>query len=405
MSAHRFIGIAALLMVAACAGRTASVSGGATPRATPRAAVHATYSGGILNRQASAVFRVDESAYVMVAHLGGDGRIQVLFPEDARETGRVPGGKWFRTPTFSAYYDVAPQMYSFANTRYRGVGAQIDSYDGVGNGFVFMIASKWPLRFDRVSDFGLWDDFEAENYRNTMDPRESVRAFAEMVSGGREFTLQFARSTSTTALTSSIDQMFDCAYFTTIGFSALGSPWYYGLGYLGLSSPLNYLSRCGNRYASAQVFGSRFAYWPTAGDGTARPTSGIPRFDRPGFHPRGQTGPSLGFNRPTHRTPTVGATESSFAPRERGRSFGPRAASTGMRDAFGVRGDFGRRGDFGSPDGGRTYAAPRSMPNEMPRANPAPSVDRGQAQPSPRAEPVREHAQPTARPSPEEKKP
>ena len=123
----------------------------------------------------------------MVAHLGGDGRIEVLYPTDARETGYVPAGKWFRTPAFSAYYDAVPQLYSFAMTPYRSVGARLDSYDGRGNGFIFVIASRNPLRFDRVSQSGLWDDYEVSSYRSTYDARTSIRQFADEIAGSHDY--------------------------------------------------------------------------------------------------------------------------------------------------------------------------------------------------------------------------
>jgi len=105
----------------------------------PKAFVHASYQGGIVNRQTEAVFKVDEPAYVMVAHLGGDGRITVLYPEDSRESGRVQAGKWFRTDMVAAYYDAAPQLYSFTTTTFRNYGAQLDSYDGRGYGYIFLV--------------------------------------------------------------------------------------------------------------------------------------------------------------------------------------------------------------------------------------------------------------------------
>lgn len=405
MSAHRYIGVPTVLfVVASCATHSAPNGGAVAPKAGPKAAIHVTYTGGMLNRQADAVYKVEESAYVLVAHLGGDGRIEVLFPEDARESGYVPRGKWYRTPTFSAYYDAVPELYSFGTTRYRGVGAQMDSYDGVGHGYVFMIASQWPMRFDRVSDFGLWDDFEAEGYRYSNDPREAIRSFVDLIAGERPYTLQFARSMSTTSLTSNVDRAFDCAYLESITYLSLVSPWLNNFGSFGRTDSY----RCGgSRYAYSPVYVNPFAVNPRI-PGSENPI-GTPRFGRPGFRPRGENGPSLGFNRPTHRPPATGTVETAFSPRDRARSLGPRAGSLGTREALGPQRDLGRRADFDRPASHaaeRAFDATRSAPREMPRAaSPSPSVERVQAQPSPRAEPVREHAQPTARPAPEEKKP
>ncbi|HMC54045.1 MAG TPA: hypothetical protein VKH19_02645 [Gemmatimonadaceae bacterium] len=193
----------------------------------PKAYVHATYQGGIINRQTEAVFKVDEGAYVMVAHLGGDGRITVLYPEDSRESGRVPAGKWFRTDMVSAYYDAAPQLYSFAMLSHRSYGAQLDSYDGGGYGYIFLVASKRPLRFDRISEFGLWNDLAISDYRLASDPRIYIRALASEMAGDRPYTLKFARSISSTSLTSYSDMLFDCAYLSELAFSSLWAPYNY----------------------------------------------------------------------------------------------------------------------------------------------------------------------------------
>ena len=174
--------------------------------------------------------------------------------------------------------------------RYRGVGSRLDSYDGVGYGYIFIIASRYPLRFDRVSGFGLWDDLALDNYRSLIDPRESIRDFARTIAGGNDFTLQFARSGSTASLSSYADQRMDCALLSGFGFSFLPL-WSYGFAPL-WSANSGYLNNCG--YSSAYALGAfgwpwnsysggpTFAGAPTNPNNPSSPRSGVPRFSRPG---------------------------------------------------------------------------------------------------------------------------
>ena len=382
MSAPRLLALPALLCALGACVHNAPNKQTLAPKAGPKASIYAMYTGGLLNRQADATFKVDQAAYTLVAHLGGDGMIEVLHPTDARETGRVPGGKWFRTQSFTAYYDAVPELYSFAMTKYRALGAQMDSYDGRGHGYIFLIASRHPLRFDRISDFGLWNDYEVPNYRTSMDPREAIKTFADMVAGGREYTLQFARSNSTTAMTSYADQMFDCTYLSAVGLAMTGSYWGYGYSpFYSSFGSLNSLrgNGCGNSYA--------LGYYADRGFFFPRPTTpinpqspeggGTLSFTRPGVRRLGGTGPALGLNRPARGgAPTGTATAPVYAPPStRGRSLGPRST------------DFGAS----APRPTRTYDPARETPvREAPRSfSPRES-------PVERAQPVREAPRVTA---------
>ena len=408
MAALRVLGIPALLcLLASCATHNSPNRLAAAPKSGPRASIYATYTGGMLNRQADAVFRVDQAAYTMVAHLGGDGLIEVLHPTDARESGRVPGGKWFRTESFVAYYDAVPELYSFAVTRYRSAGAQFDSYDGRGHGFIFLIASRHPLHFDRISQFGLWNEFEAVNYRISADPRLAIKEFADIIAGDREYTLQFARSSGTTAMTSYVDDAFDCSYLTSLGLGMSGTPWsYIYLPYSALTGMRG--GGCRNRYALGQYAWGQY-YYSSGGFFTPRPTTpGAPTpqnppgggalgFRRPGLRPTGQSGPALGLNRPMRGGAPGTTTAPVYAPPDRGRSLGPRSTDFGDRSSTPTRTYEPRRE---SP----THEAPRSFtPREAP-------VERAQpVREAPRAAPQREAPAPVqrevARPNPEQRKP
>jgi hypothetical protein len=419
MTIQRFIGFSALLCVAAsCASLNQAAKQKAAPAAGPKAWIYASYTGGLLNRRVDPVFKVDQSAYVMIAHLGGDGQIEVLYPRSARESGRVPGGKYFRSGSFSAYYDAAPQLYSFATTHFRNIGARMDSYDGRGHGFVFMIAGRDPLRFDRISEFGLWDEFEVVKYRFTDDPRKAIRDFAEMIAGNQAYTLKFASNFEATDASSYADYLFDCASFPSVAISSLGL-WGFPSGAWGFfaSSGRGYFSNCPQYGYRLYAFGDGFyrpTYTPTPTTGRPtgpqNPQGGTLTLTRPtGFRRPGEAGPALGFNRPTFNRPPTGTVD--FAPRDGdrvGRQFGP---SRGTE--FGDRSSPKSTPAFDPPHSTPTYDAPRSTPvHDAPRSY-TPPIDRVQPVPQqiapsspppppPQASPAPAASKPVA---PEEKKP
>ena len=355
-----------------------------TPAEGPKAMINATYYGGMLNRQAEAVFKVEENSYVMVGHLGGDGRLTVLYPEDARETGRVQAGKWFRTSHVAAYYDAAPQLYSFATATYRSFGAQLDSYDGRGYGFIFIIASKRPLQFDRVSEFGLWNDMSVSNYRVSADPRIYVNSIAALLAGNHAYTLKFARSTSTFAVTSYSDQLFDCAYLSAFGFSSWLTPYAFSSFFQPSVAFPGARGGCGGRSAYA------YGYWRPiliAATPTAVPTDDTPASPREGTtlrpkrHNPGNPRSGLSF-----ASPVRGSSPSNpaAAPRHWSwRAFQPSAGPS--RGGYDVR----RSSPSGASSSGATSSgsgaarsAPMSAPNHravVERAAPAPQQTQKQS--------------------------
>src|SRR5437867_2092545 len=191
MSLRRAVSLSLLFCVSA---GCASVSGSGwrssvPPQRGPKAYIHASFTGGMFNRSVNAWFRVDRPAYVMVAHLSGEGVIRVLYPDDPTRQGMLEAGKSMRTPTFTALYDAVPSLYSFTASPMSTPGARIDSYDGFGHAYIFLIASDQPLRYDAMSEGKMWDEFEVPNYFRSFDPRASIRDFADMVSGGAPYTL------------------------------------------------------------------------------------------------------------------------------------------------------------------------------------------------------------------------
>src|SRR5205814_5680780 len=182
-----------------------------------------------------------------------------------------------------------------------------DSYDGSGNGFVFLIASRYPLLFDRISSYGLWDDFEVDAYRWTADPRSAISEFAQALTGRAAYTLRYATSYGSMDASSYADYLFDCAFFSFSNFGYLGS---YGSGFGGFpaaawnsfaSSGSGYFSGCPQSgYAYQYSFANRFNQLPMFSPGTpSSPTGGGQTLTRPPGRRPGQPGPALGFNRPT----------------------------------------------------------------------------------------------------------
>lgn len=234
MALHRVAPIA-LLAIAACSPNRAELAPRPlVPKNGPDASVRVEYDGGTLNRRLEALFTVKRPAYVMVAHLGGDGVIRVLFPEDPRESGWIRGGRVFRTDAASADYDAAPGYWFMRPTFHRSVAARQDSYDGNGHGYVFVIASDSPLRFDRVSDASLWNEYELPGYATALDPRSLIREYADMVSPGGRYTLDYATRTSSYATYGYAMNRAECAMLST---QLAMSPWYVStIGYSGIHS-------------------------------------------------------------------------------------------------------------------------------------------------------------------------
>ena len=410
MTAQRFVGFAALLCVAAsCASLNQPDKPKLAPEAAgPKAWIYTSYTGGLLNRRVDPVFKVEQDAFVMVAHLGGDGRIEVLYPRTPRESGLVPGRKYFRTQSFTAYYDAAPQLYSFAMTHYRNLGARMDSYDGSGHGFVFLVASRYPLMFDRISSFGMWDDYEVESYRYTADPRAAISNFVNEMTGGAAYTLKYASSFASTNQSTYSDYLFDCALYSASSFGYFGFP---SFGFGGFpssawgffaSSGRGYFSGCPQYgYASQYAYGNGFTtgrpYVPSPAPNPGTPTGGTLTLTHPPGRRPGQAGPTFGFNRPTFNRPPTETQTAGFAPSDRqgrGTGWGGRTGATGFGDPrwTGTTPTTGYEPRYTpsheSPRSTPTYDTPRSFSptySPAPRVSaPAPAAQSTSSSPAPR---------------------
>ena len=324
---------ALLVALAACAQRPAETSPQPLiPKNGPEASVRVEYEGSIFNRRLQALFSVKRPAYVMVAHLGGDGVIRVLFPEDARESGWVQGGKLFRTDLTTGDYDAAPGYWFMRPTFFRTMGARSDSYDGNGHGFVFMIASATPLHFDRVSEFGLWAETEVRAYSTTSDPRALVRDYAYLLAPNGKFTLDYASSYSSWASYSYANARMDCAMLSgTFGFS----PWYlspYSFGYFPSYGYLGYggfgRSACGDDYFYSRYRRLAMASWNGA---PINPVTTAPAPETPIASPK-PIDPRSGRRDPLRPSRDGGTTTLTYT-RPTGRRLDPdrRTASDGQR--------------------------------------------------------------------------
>src|SRR2546428_11180463 len=85
-------------------------------------------------RTIDATFNVSTDAYVLVAHLGADGRIRVMYPGSPKEGGLVRGGESMRTAPLAVSEDRPGNGYARQISRARSLQAVRDSYDGLGIG-------------------------------------------------------------------------------------------------------------------------------------------------------------------------------------------------------------------------------------------------------------------------------
>jgi hypothetical protein len=246
MTAQRLFGISVLLSLASAC--TPSVNQhGLAPQRGPKARIHASFTGGISNRFAQARFTVDDNAHVLVGHLGGDGYIQILYPTTPDARALVQKGKTYSTTNVYARNDAIPSLFQARTVQYRHVAARMDSYDGGGNGYFFLIASKYPLYFEEISAGDVFDEIEVPNYYETYDPRLTIKALGDLVSRGRPYTLEFATSFGSVDYSTFYDHRADCRLLS-MAFStyALTQPYYYAFGSRRTRSALS----CGSYYAS-----------------------------------------------------------------------------------------------------------------------------------------------------------
>ena len=225
--------------------------------------IHARISAHVRNlgttRSVDAVFTVDQDAYVLVGHLGADGRIKVMYPATPGAPSLVRAGDPIETQPLSVPEDRVVNGYAQQIGRARMVAAIQDSYDGRGIGYVFLIASSQPLNTADLVEGDRWTWLEATDYLTTSDPRIEVREWADQLAtpallgmAGAAYTLEFAPAMRTiyAGLDSYGDYGYggsdyafaDCSYGYGVSPYGLGLGWaiapmYVGAGYRGVASP------------------------------------------------------------------------------------------------------------------------------------------------------------------------
>jgi hypothetical protein len=347
--------VSLLLAVAACASNPQP---GQAPRPArgedgPGATISATYTGGIIAREVTASFSVSRPSFVVVGHLGGDGMLRVLHPSVPNRFEVTEPGSRYRTQPFFAGYDGAPSLHSFTLSPYRNAGARFDSYDGRGYGFVFIIASNYPMRMDSFSDGFDWVDLDVLDYFRTTDPRIAVREFAEQLVGGRAYTLKFARSYSTQKYSGYAATAFDCAALGSVGLRYLEGFWdMYGPSWSGFGLRFGnnvfpygngYYRGCGGRHYASLNY-NRFAWGPTFNPNT-------PYTPRVGGPPTAPLTPTL--TRPTERR--FGERAGNLARSELDRPVNNnRNARRAIDDAHSARQNIGARYNGRDLDRGRS---------------------------------------------------
>ena len=329
MALHRFVPVA-LLALAACSPRQADIAPSPlVPRNGPDASVRVDYEGGVMRRRIEAIFTVERPAYVMVGHLGGDGIIRVLFPEDPRESGWIRGGRHYRTAPASGDYDAAPGLWFMRQTFRRSASARHDSYDGRGHGYVFVIASDTPLRFDRISDASLWDEFELHGYETSTDPRSLVRTYADLVSPGGRYTLGYATRTTSFASAGDAGQRAQCALLQSLQLAA--APWFVSAA--GFTGSHGLAGGCSNRldwnsqndYRGRQIAVAGRPWIPIPATPASSPSDASPMPLRPRIGRRDPLGPGRSASTSSYRP--VGGRTIDDAGRRTSRGAGNRGRS------------------------------------------------------------------------------
>jgi len=339
----RLIAFPLLLGAAACATAGNSTRSVLSPQNGPKAKVYVSYHGGFANRTVRTSFKTDKNAHVIVGRLGGDGRIAILYPESPTDGTLIRGATTYQARTFATNYDGNPQRYSYASSSPRSYAARVDSYDGRGNGFIFIIATENPMFTELLDDHGSWSDsLEVDDYYSSYDPRYAIRDLAETLTRGMPYSLDYADSFSTLAYLSYADGAMSCGggAFNGFGYGNSGGfipafGWWTGSGFDSfawyfLRPPMFYtngytsLNACSyNRYYGFVRFGDYYAF----NTGWSRGPVYIPRIApslnppinpeksldlsparRPGFRSGFEAGPTISTARPQVNRPDKGAT-------------------------------------------------------------------------------------------------
>ncbi|MEO9035005.1 MAG: hypothetical protein ABI442_05820 [Gemmatimonadaceae bacterium] len=301
-------------------------------REGPGVSIHAEFANVSGSRRAVGVFSLDDDAYVVVGHIDADGVVRITFPTDPRDDGFAQGHHSYRTSEFFAGF-LDDYRYRATTGLLHYTSATPQSYDG-GLGYVFVIASWRPMRFDQFQTDGQWDTFELADADYMNDPRPAIYELASLLAGeNREaYTVKFARYTSSQSLYAGLPST------GAFGSSAYGSGFCSGYSSLGFFenslSPSSYFGAIaedalygntidyrGSQYYYDSLRGCYQRYIPFAGFGTYRgpqiasqtpatpPTQAKPRtFDLDGHRSPPTPTPLPGYKLPVNDKPTGSGT-------------------------------------------------------------------------------------------------
>ena len=250
----------------------------------PRVSIRAEFSNAAGTRRARALFDLQDDAYVLIGHIDADGVLRIVFPTTPNDEGFVKGNRSYQTNDF--YAGFVDQYQYRAQTFYRAMSlSRTDSYDG-GLGYMFIIASWRPMRFDRFQTEGRWDSFEMTDDEYLRDPRPAIYELASLLVGeSREaYTVKFARYYNTqtvyTGNNSYASGFRYCLGYQPFGFASDPTNFPYSYSNFGFASPFGFapgffgytFTRRGTTY-TYDSFGGCYRTSPTGGFGY----SGIPR--------------------------------------------------------------------------------------------------------------------------------
>ncbi len=410
----RLFGYSLLLGAVACVGANRPETRATlVPQDGPIARVFATQYGGLTHRAVQTSFRVDKMAHVIVGRLGGDGRIEILFPEHPHAPTRVAADKTYSLGMFAAQYDGIPQVFQYTTRIYRTHSARLDSYDGLGNGYVFAIASEYPIHTDLLDDHGFWSDSVAvPDYQSLSDPRGAIRDLAVLLTRGMPYSLNYAGVLTTSSFGSMAHASGDCAELVS-AFGEIGAAYWLRMVNVGASSwpsgsalgfGLSPFAGCGSAHDRRYLRPLVVTLVPTVAENTPRANPGFSSgARRPGFT-GGEGGARISLARPRlggqGTTPPV-ASSSTATLQTRPRIDSPRARPTAQTWAPPIRdtrpsvdrNDYSERansprpslsGSSGSSGGTRTGGATSSpAPAHTTTREPQPGREAPAARPTP----------------------
>jgi hypothetical protein len=167
---------------------------GAPAEQGPRVSIYADVSAIGGARHVRATFHLDDDAYVVVGHIDADGVLRIEFPTSPQDNGFARGRASYSTAEFFAGFGDEYRARFTTDYNLMSTAARNDSYDG-GLGYVFVIASWQPMRFDQFSSNGTWDSYEVSNADYRRDPRPAVYELASLLAGTNPdaYTVKFAR--------------------------------------------------------------------------------------------------------------------------------------------------------------------------------------------------------------------